>query len=403
MAHFPRRVPFRARPHCEHLEDRCVPAVTALFNTDTLIVNGDSQANSIVVGADSAGNLTVTHNGQSVAIRKLVGNATLAETTNIVINGGDGNDTLVTDRSLNTLVNGSLARSPNAVLKGGGGNDIIKPGHGGIVGGLAGVVNGVVVGPVVGNCFMDGGSGNDSLTSGFGNDIMFGGSGNDSYLWPPGTLSDIWDGGSGFDTATIVGNDTFLSAAPAADQFVLSANGSDVLFQRVNLVQFSVDITGTEAVVLRPGAGDDTVTVNSLVGVSSLRLVTVEGADGNDVLDGSGQLNAAVRLVLSGGNGDDLLQGGAGGDVLAGGLGNDTLDGGAGNDFLDGGDGDDNLNGGLGTDTLSGGAGNDCLDGGDDTAADVIIGGSGADQFVDRDNDIVVDFSELDGDTLVTP
>lgn len=392
----------RAHPGLEQLEERTVPTVQAFFNAGILAVLGDSADNNIRVFADTAGNLQVTNNGQAVPILTILGNATLAGTTSISVSGEAGNDTIVTDSSLNTRVNGSLTASPNAVLLGGLGNDTITAGHGGIVGGLAGVVNGVVVGPVVGNCIMDGGAGNDTLTSGFGNDVIFGGDGNDNYVWPPGTLTDVWEGGNGNDTATIIGNDTFLSPAPASDQFVLSAKGERVLFQRVNLVQFAVDMGTNENVVLRPGAGDDVVTINNLTGVASLRQVTVEGGEGNDTIDGSGQLNRGVRLILNGGNGCDVMRGGSGSDILTGGTGDDTLSGGDGNDVLDGGDGDDTLLGGLGLDVLSGGAGDDTLDGGADRSADVVVGGSGADVFVSRLNDVFTDLNTAEGDVLQT-
>ena len=116
--------------------------------------------------------------------------------------------------------------------------------------------------------------GNDNLTSGFGND---------NYTWPPGTLTDSWDGGAGYDTVTIIGNDSF-AGAPAGDSFLLTANGTRVLFQRTNLVRFAVDLGTTESVVLNPGAGDDVVTVGDLTGVANLRKVTVNGALGNDVM-----------------------------------------------------------------------------------------------------------------------
>jgi len=400
---------WKVRPSFEQLEDRVVPSVTAVFNSGILTVNGDAAANNILVAADSAGNLQVTNDGQVVQITRVVGNATRGETTLVVVNGFGGNDTIVTSNTLNTLVNGVLASSPDAVLNGGGGNDTIIAGHGGIVGGLAGVVNGVVVGPVVGNCVMDGGAGNDSLTSGFGNDIMRGGDGDDNYTWPPGTLTDIWDGGAGNDTVTIIGNDT-SGGVPASDQFVLSASGERVLFQRVNLIQFSVNIGSTENIVLKPGAGDDVVTVKDLTGVRALKNVTLEGGLGNDILDASAQANRNIRVTLNGGEGDDVLKGGAGADTLNGGAGNDMLDGGAGNDDLFGGDGNDVLKGGAGNDRLvggagadqlDGGAGDDVLDGGNDEVKDVVVGGPGRDTFLRRRLDLFKDFCAKQGDLFL--
>jgi len=368
----------------DRLEDRTVPSVSAIFQNGVLTVTGDAGNNVIRVGADTAGNLTVTEQGQAVNISVVNGNATRDQATLIVIDGKAGNDDLSTDASLNRIVNGSLARAADARLLGGLGNDTLKVGHGGIVGGLAGVdANGKVVGPVVGNAFMDGGAGNDSLISGFGNDTMLGGTGNDNYLWPPGTLTDTWDGGAGIDTVTIVGNDTFLTPDPASDTFVLSKNGSNVRFQRTNLVQFTVDIAGTEKIVLQPGAGDDVVRIGDMRGVSNLLAVQVQGGAGNDTIDGSAQLNRFVSLILDGGAGNDVMKGGAGIDILIGG------------------DGNDDLNGGAGSDVLFGNAGTDKLDGGTDDDYDLLFGGEGADVFVKRRRDLFVDFQASTGDVAV--
>lgn len=377
------RTPLSAKLELLDLEGRWTPAVTAFYGAGILSVFGDSANNTIAVGADAAGNLTVTSDGAAVPIRSFLGSPTRDAVALITIDGGNGNDRLTTDASLNTVVNGSLAKSPQAVLLGGRGNDFLQVGHGGIVGGLAGVdANGVVVGPVVGNSYMDGGAGNDTLVSGFGNDVMLGGAGDDSYLWPPGTLTDFWDGGSGNDTATIVGNDTFLSPDPAADAFSLTAGNGRVLFQRTNLVQFSVLMAGTENIVLRPGAGDDVVTIGDLSGARGLKSVTVDAGAGNDTVDGS--LQAARSVVMA----------------LLGGFGDDSLTGGAGNDVLDGGEGNDSLIGGKGRDTLIGGNGDDFLDGGKDKDADLAIGGSGADTFVIRSRDASLDLIPSDGDLI---
>jgi Ca2+-binding RTX toxin-like protein len=371
----------RFRPGLEQLEDRALPAVQAVFNSGVLTVLGDAASNNILVSADSAGNLQVTNNGAAEKIRTVTGQATRDQTTLVVIEGGDGNDTLATDKSLNTLVNGVLAAAPNVTLRGGRGNDTLSVGSGGIVGGLAGVNGqGVVVGPVVGNALMEGGDGNDTLISGFGNDVMLGGAGDDNYVWPPGTLTDYWDGGSGNDTVTIVG---LPATSTAAQNFTLSSEGNGrVLFQRTNLVQFSVDIGSTENIVIQGSAGNDTVTIKDLTGVRDLRKVTVNAGAGDDVADGSQQHSARVSLNLLGG------------------MGNDTLLGGAGNDVLDGGDGNDTLHGGKGADKLIGGGGNDTLDGGSDCAKDVLTGGTGADTFVKHRGDTLTDVSSLEGDVV---
>jgi hypothetical protein len=85
----------------------------------------------------------------------------------------------------------------------------------------------------------------------------------------------------------------------------------------------------------------------------------VDVGDGDDKVDGPGQIN-----------------GGVGNDVLSG----SSLNGGAGDDRLTGTDQTDVLTGGPGQDTISAGAGNDTIeDGGDGPEHDVIDGGAGTD------------------------
>jgi hemolysin type calcium-binding protein/WD40 repeat protein len=90
--------------------------------------------------------------------------------------------------------------------------------------------------------------------------------------------------------------------------------------------------------------------------------------------------------------GDDLLSGTGGDDVICGLGGNDKLRGIGGGDLLLGGEGNDELVGGSGADTLQGEGGNDILKsrdgvGGNDTAD----GGSGLDQCLVDQGDIVID------------
>jgi len=379
-------------PKVNALEAREVPAVLAAFNTDSLTVLGDGAANNIVVAADASGNLTVTNNGAAVGITTIAGVANKANLNTITVDARGGNDSIVIDRSVNVLDSaGRLTASANGTLLGGSGNDTIRVLSGGFVGGVIG-------NPIVGNFTMLGGSGDDFLDSGFGNDAMFGEGGNDTLRWLPGTLIDTFDGGSGQDTAIIVGNTSLIPDVTTpdpndtsnGDAFRLDADPTTggALFQRTNLIPFRVGITTTETVVMQTGGGNDTITVTALAG-TGVRNVVADGGDGNDVINGS-----AGNVVLQ----------------AFGGTGNDSLTGGAKADTLVGGDGDDTLTGGRGADTLDGGAGNDVLDdGATDGAQDVLIGGTGADAFVRRQrngatapaplfDELVVDFSATDGD-----
>lgn len=303
------------------LEDRTTPAVTALYSTGLLAVTGDGAANNIVVSADTTGKLTVTNNGQNVAIRSILGTPTVAGLAQVTVDAKGGDDTISLTKALNILdVNGKLAASPNAVLLGGGGNDTITPLIGGFVGGLT-------TNPIIGNVVQQGGAGNDTLVSGFGNDVMLGEGGNDKLVWNPGTLIDHYDGGDGFDNGVVIGNETPIGGSNA-DAFVLGKdpnNPGGVLFQRTNLVPFFITMVATEQVTMQTQGGDDTITVNDLSG-TAVRAVVSDGGTGNDTITGVAQKSASVSLAFNGGEGNDSLVGGAGRDVLNGGNGDDRID-----------------------------------------------------------------------------
>lgn len=342
--------------HCQTLEDRTTPAVTATFNTNVLDVVGDAQANAIVVSADAAGNLQVTNNGGNVAIRSIFGQPTRTVLMQVTVNGKGGDDSITLSKSLNTLdANGKLAFSPNAVLIGGAGHDTLTPQIGGFVGGVPGNA-------IVGNVVQQGGPGRDTLTSGFGNDLMFGEGGDDTLIWLPGTLIDHYDGGAGSDTGVVVGNENPIGGSNA-DAFVLGQDPNspgDVLFQRTNLVPFFITMANVETVSLQTQGGDDTITINDLSG-TRVRKVTVDGGTGNDIIDGTAQLAANVALDFFGNAGDDTISGGAGRDQLVGGEGKDTIDSSQ-----------------------------------NDRKPDAVIGGSGADTFVlgnHRTKDVIQDFT----------
>ncbi|MBU2992048.1 cadherin-like domain-containing protein [Octadecabacter sp. 1_MG-2023] len=99
---------------------------------------------------------------------------------------------------------------------------------------------------------------------------------------------------------------------------------------------------------------------------------TVYGGEGNDMV-----FSGAGNDTLYGEAGDDKLEGSGGDDELYGGSGNDDLWAGANNDTVEGGAGNDSIDGGGGDDILSGGTGNDTIDGGNN--ADMLFGGAGDD------------------------
>jgi Ca2+-binding RTX toxin-like protein len=175
--------------------------------------------------------------------------------------------------------------------------------------------------------------GNDVLVGDRGNDTMSGGLGNDRMIWNNGDGTDLMEGGAGFDTAIVNGSDT------AGDAFTIAANGNRVDFDRVNFGQFGLDIGSTETLLVSGLGGDDTITGGA--GLDGLVRLVLSGGAGND--------------SITGGDGDDLLTGGDGDDRLVGFKGDDRMLGDAGNDRMvwNNGDGSDLMEGGDGDDTAA--------------------------------------------------
>ena len=160
--------------------------ITSKFNpaNGVLTTTGDSHDNTIITSRDAAGQIFV--NGGAVSING--GPATVANTREIQVLGGAGNDTISLDET-----NGSL---PAVQLSGGAGNDTITGGAGADV--------------------LFGDAGNDTLTGGRGNDVLFGGAGNDLFIWNPGDGSDVVEGGTGKDTLQF----TLTDSCPSRTKYV---------------------------------------------------------------------------------------------------------------------------------------------------------------------------------------
>jgi Ca2+-binding RTX toxin-like protein len=301
----------RARLNLERLEGREVPAVVAIFNAGTLSVVGDNCANHIVVKAAANGTLQVTNNGQKVNIQVQSGTANRSQLTQINVDGKGGDDRLVVEASVDSYDgSGALVNAPSVNLLGGAGNDVLR-------------VNSR------GNATLDGGDGNDRLVSGFGNTTALGGAGNDTFVLRSGAYGS-WDGGSGCNTAVIMGD-------ASDDTFTLSAtDAGHVLVEHTNetVDRLHTDLTNTEHIVVKAGDGSDNVFINDLTGVNSVKTITVYGGNGDDTVSAFGQANAAISMRIYGGAGNDALFGGAGNDFIDGGAGSDVIDGGGGRNVL---------------------------------------------------------------------
>jgi len=307
----------------------------------------------------------------------------------IAVDAAAGDDLVRIDES-----NGAFTDSIPTTIAGGDGNDTIAGGKG---------IETLL-----------GGDGNDSIDGNGGNDLALLGAGDDTFVWDPGDGSDKIEGQDGTDTMRFNG-------ANVPERVALSANGNRLTFLR-DPGRVTMDTAGVERVDFNALGGADVVFVGDLTGtgVTDVNVdlagtlggatgdgqadsVTVDGTNGNDTINVSGDASGvavsglaarvaiehqepndalafngfsgndaisaaalaaqAITLTLDGGTGDDTIAGGKGIETLLGGDGNDSIDGNGGNDLAllgagddtfvwDPGDGSDKIEGQDGTDTM---------------------------------------------------
>ena len=222
-----------------------------------------------------------------------------------MLDGADGNDTLIGGGGADTLIGGA----GDDVLAGGGGTDIIDGGDGidtnsfvGINGDVtASLVDGTASYGPINETFVNienltGGSGNDTLTGDAGANVLDGADGNDTLI-----------GGAGADT--LIGG--------AGDDVLAGGGGTDIIDGGDGIDTNSFEGIGLGVTAsLADGTASYGQVNETFVNIENLR-----GSDNDDVLTGDENVN-----VLEGGAGDDILIGGAGNDVLDGGEGFDTVD-----------------------------------------------------------------------------
>jgi Ca2+-binding RTX toxin-like protein len=140
-----------------------------------------------------------------------------------------------------------------------------------------------------------GGDGNDSIDGNGGNDVARLGAGDDTFIWDPGDGSDTVEGQDGADTM-------LFNGANASEQVDLSANGNRLKFFRTQ-ANITMDTAGVERVDFNALGGADLVTVHDLTGTDVTRVdVDLAGTLGGAVGDGQ-----ADRVIVDGTNGNDAI------------------------------------------------------------------------------------------------
>ena len=429
--------------------------LTSGIVSGVLTVTGTSGNNTIRVF--SVGGIVKIDDGNSVTDTGIL----LASLTRVNLVGLGGNDLLRLDTSLgNTIIGSMQGGEGDDTLVSGRGNDTIDGGSGvdtlsyiqatagvkvtlakltaqNTVGAGTDTISGIenLIGSnlndnLTGNSGanrISGGDGNDTLNGGAGADVLEGGEGNDALSFDNLDTSVI--GGNGTDTATVSGATAGVNLNLTLGQIEKASVGTSSYNNTLNAAgaTWAVSLTGSNGNdtliggnlndTLNGGAGNDSLvgnggndTLNGGTGADAL-----DGGEGNDalsfdnldtsVIGGNGADTATVSgatagvnlnltlgqiekasvgtssynntLNASGATWAVSLTGSNGNDTLIGGNLNDTLNGGAGNDSLVGNGGNDTLNGGTGADALDGGEGNDTLS--FDNLDTSVIGGNGSD------------------------
>jgi Ca2+-binding RTX toxin-like protein len=342
---------------------------------------GDGKADTVIVNGTNGGNIIdVLGAGTAVSVLGLSARVdiTASEGANdkLVVRGLGGNDGI----TATTLPSGVV----KLTLDGGAGDDTILGSQGADE--------------------LLGGDGDDFVLGDNGNDVADMGAGDDVFQWNPGDGNDTIEGRDGTDTMLFFG-------ANINENVTISANLGRAVFFRdianvtmdlndVERIEFRAlggadnivvgDLSGTDVtkvdIDLRGpnGGGDgavDTITVSATQGADVFGVagdaggvtvfglqattnlfftdatdrLTLNGLDGDDVIDATSLEAGAVQLTMNGGRGDDVLLGSEGDDLINGGDGNDAAFMGTGNDVFVWNPGDDN-------DTVEGEAGSDTLD-----------------------------------------
>jgi Ca2+-binding RTX toxin-like protein len=253
--------------------------VTEADAQDRVAIDGRGGADRAVIetgGGDdvvqlSGAHVVATADGDPLdfVVNGAAGHASLLNVETLAVDAGNGDDLVAAN---------FLSITSALVVDGGNGSDTL--------GGGAGADT------------LDGGSGDDRIDGNGGADLMRGGSGDDLLVWDPGDGSDTLEGGSGFDTH-------LFNTSNVGETIRLFADGGEAILTR-NVGNITMHLDGVERVVIGGVAnngGDDLISIGDL-SRTEVHEVVIEGGSGADTLDATA-FAGAKSLSLSGGDGDD--------------------------------------------------------------------------------------------------
>lgn len=322
----------------------------ANINADefNLNVNGAAQPEALVYTPTDIANGTLTSSLLNTTFN-FIDVAASNASSGLVIDPAGGSDSLV--------IKGT-ASNDNINVSRSGANTVVK-------------VNGLLIANIVSanteSLEIDSLNGDDSLTVDSTNGavqipiVYDGGAGRDSLTLTGGTAtSDIYSPGPnpGQGTSVLVISGTtqtvnFVNLEPVIDLVAgpLTVNGTNVAdtidytndinvptngIIAVNTSE-TIEFSNKTAVIINMLGGDDNVRLHNPGTPTGLTSFTVNGGEGNDYFDATGNGHG---VALNGNNGNDTLIGSPG---------NDQLDGGTGDDTFVGNGGTDNVGGGVGS------------------------------------------------------
>ncbi len=304
------------------------------------------------------------------------------------LHGGAGNDTYVIDDVTELDEEGNADTDDTVISSAVMDKAIAGIEHYTYTGKLAWAFDGGAGGNILkggsGNDTLDGKAGDDQISGNTGDDVLTGDDGGDRL--DGGAGNDTMIGGDGNDTYVVDNiNDLVVETGKNTDDGIEATVSIDLTSGKYGEIE-RVLLLGVAALNAIGDGNGNVLTGNSganiLSGGSGADKMT--GGKGNDtydiddagdeVIENKGEGIDVIRTVLDFDldaiaadienlyfiGGGDFKGGGNGlANVITGGNGNDVLDGEVGNDVLNGGDGNDVFDDALGVNTLNGGKGND--------------------------------------------